>query len=357
MRMEDLTLKDIMEALIKGRKLIFKITCIFFLIGVIFALISPVRFHSYSKFISLNSAENSLGGDLGGLASLAGIGGNSLSGSAVLPPEIYPEIVNSYPFLIRLLDATVTLENCQESITYRDYYLNHYKMSGSEYIMKYTLGLPSILLGLLKGSEPEIESTLSDEKYEFVSTSFSDYSLLRRASSQISINVSQDGMVRLGFDIPESLMAAEMAQFTQNLLQEKLIEFKISKAKTNLEYTNELYLEKRDSFLIAEQELAVFNDRNLSLITETSKSELRRKQSKYDIALTLFNDLSSQLEKAKIKVKEDTPIFSIIEPVRVPIERVAPRRSFIAIVFTLIGFFVSAGLVVIRLLIRSINLK
>ncbi len=56
------------------------------------------------------------------------------------------------------------------------------------------------------------------------------------------------------------------------------------------------------------------------------------------LAYEVYKSLAQQLEDSKIKVKEETPVFTIIEPIVIPIQKSEPLRIFITITFMLIGF-------------------
>jgi uncharacterized protein involved in exopolysaccharide biosynthesis len=63
------------------------------------------------------------------------------------------------------------------------------------------------------------------------------------------------------------------------------------------------------------------------------------------IANSLYQQLASQLEQAKIQVKKDTPVFTIVEPVTVPTERSKPSRVKIVVIWVFLGGVVGCGLV------------
>jgi len=50
-------------------------------------------------------------------------------------------------------------------------------------------------------------------------------------------------------------------------------------------------------------------------------------------------------EQAKIQVKKDTPVFTIIEPVTVPSEKSKPNRLMILFIWFFLGGVVGAGTV------------
>jgi len=55
------------------------------------------------------------------------------------------------------------------------------------------------------------------------------------------------------------------------------------------------------------------------------------------LAFSVYGEIAKQLENAKIRVKEDTPIFSIIEPVTIPLEKSKPRRVLILMIWFFLG--------------------
>jgi hypothetical protein len=56
----------------------------------------------------------------------------------------------------------------------------------------------------------------------------------------------------------------------------------------------------------------------------------------------VYSGLAQQLEQARIKVKEDTPVFSVLKPVTVPLEDNSSGLTTL-IVFTFLGAVVAAG--------------
>ena len=63
---------------------------------------------------------------------------------------------------------------------------------------------------------------------------------------------------------------------------------------------------------------------------------------------SVFQELAGQVEQAKIQVNKDTPIFTIIEPVSVPLERSKPKRSMMVIIWTFLGGLFSVAWVLVK---------
>jgi len=72
------------------------------------------------------------------------------------------------------------------------------------------------------------------------------------------------------------------------------------------------------------------SDQNQGVNTARAQTQLLLLQSD-DLAYSVYSELSKQSESQEIKVKEDTPIFPIIEPVFIPLKKSAPKRSIILV--------------------------
>ena len=99
-----------------GKKLIVRTTILFFVIGCIVALLSPVVYTAQTTFIpqvSEDQMSTSKGG-LGSLASLAGINFNKVSSTndSYLSPLLYSKLAESEEFSLNIInEETKTIKN------------------------------------------------------------------------------------------------------------------------------------------------------------------------------------------------------------------------------------------------------
>jgi len=73
------------------------------------------------------------------------------------------------------------------------------------------------------------------------------------------------------------------------------------------------------------------------------QNQLTRLESQFTVTSSVFQELAGQVEQSKIQVNKDTPIFTIIEPVSVPLERTKPKRSLIVVIWTFLGGVLAVG--------------
>lgn len=327
----------------KSRKLILKITVLFFITGLIVAFLSRQEFTSSSTFVPQTDTAGS-SGNLGGLASLAGINLGGMMGSSEIPPSLYPKIINSVKFKRTLLQVPITIEEQNITTTYQDYYEDIYVPGVLSSLRKYTIGLPGIILNPEPDSANLSPADKNEDNSSLIRISKEEVKHFERLGKQLQIiSDDKEGTVELRFNMPEPLMAAQMAKAAEETLQREVIAYKIQNAREQLKYTEEQFEEKRTSFLQKQKELAKFRDRNQHISSAVAMNKLQSLEAEYNFAFNIYTEIAKQLEQTKLQVSKDTPVFSIINPVSVPIEKSAPNRVLIVIIFTTLGIIAALG--------------
>ena len=337
-----------------ARKTIVKITIVFLFLGLFVAIFSKKEFSASTTFVPVDSSE-SLKGNLGGLASLAGISLGSNSTGAEISPKLYPQIFNSTPFQIELLNTLLTIEGEEQPVTYKEFYRDIYKPGLLENIRKYTLGLPSLILSSFRSDNEQKEGIPLGS--QIINISLEEYDLIDdKLVNQISLNVNEkEGFVTISVTLPEAIASAQFALKAQELLQDYALKFKTQKSTEHLKYIEARFLEKQKEFNSVKLAYARFQDQNTNINTALGNTKLLQLQSDYDLIFSVYSELAKQLETQLLQVKKDTPLFTVLKPVSIPKEKSAPKRSLIMAVFLFLGFIL--GLVYVLLKRSLADLK
>lgn len=137
--------------------------------------------------------------------------------------------------------------------------------------------------------------------------------------------------------MPEAVAAAQVASATEQLLQKYIIQYKTQKAQNYLDFVQERFSEAEATYQDKREKLARFQDANKSLNTAMAQSKMTRLEEESLAAFDVYASLASQLEQAKISVKEDTPVFMVLEPVTVPVEPVGTSKLSVIFIFAFLG--------------------
>lgn len=326
------------------RKKIISIVIVFIILGLLFAVMSPKEYTASSTFVPQTADPNKAGGSLGGLASLAGINLGNMVGGSEIPLSLYPKMVSSVTFRKALLNLKFHVEGSEMPITYRVYFEDIHSPGIWEVVKKYTIGIPGMIL---KSSKRSSEASVVESEHGLISVSQEEFEHFKRLDNQLTISPNEkEGYVSLSFALPEPVMAAQMAQFAQELLQNEVIAHKISNAQEQLKFTEERFEEKKAEFEQIQGRLSNFRERNQNIATATMQNQLQRLEAEYNFAFGIYTELAKQLEQAKLQVAKDTPIFSVIQPVTIPSEKSSPNRPLILVIFTILGLIIGLGYVI-----------
>ena len=339
---DEIDLIELLKKVYLEKKFILKTSILAALLGIVYALFQPNEFTSSTTFIpQLSSGVKAGGSSLSGLASLAGINIGSMESSSEFPPTLYPQVVNGIPFQLDLLSSQIKVGN--ETSNVKNYFLEKSSFNIFSTIKKYTIGLPALILSSFKDQQ------VSSVEFDIYSVTEDDKKLFEMLGKSLSLSINEkEGFITISYTDSNKNIAAQITQTAQNLLQEKIIEFKNRSSKEMLDFALKQYSEKKESYEKLQDERAIFVDKNINISSSLFQNKLSRIESEVNISESIVQQLASQVEQAKLQVNKDTPVFTTIKPVTIPFERSAPKRSLIVIVFGFLGIVISVGYVLIK---------
>ncbi|MDP2337479.1 MAG: Wzz/FepE/Etk N-terminal domain-containing protein [Bacteroidota bacterium] len=341
---DEIDLLALVKTLWNGRRIVILSVISGAIFGVAGALFSAKEYTATTVMVpQLGDSQSKLGG-LGGLAALAGISMDMPQG-AELSPMVYPQIVSSIPFQLELMNTPLNFEDYPQPVTLFDYYTKYSKPTVLGAVKKYTIGLPFVILKALKGKPKEFSLPAGLTNQPTLLTE-DQYAVKKALDDLVTLDLNaKEGYITLTTKMSEALAAAQLAQSAQDLLQRYITEFKIQKTKANLDFIQERYNEVKAEFEKAQVSLAMATDRNKNFTSGLPQVEVDRIQTRYTISFSVFQELAKQLEQAKIQVKKDTPVFTIVEPVSVPSEKSKPKKAMIVAIWLFLGGIVGVGIV------------
>lgn len=351
---QEIDLIELIKRMWVNRKLILKVTGVCFVLGLLIALFSSKAYTAGCDFVPQTSSSTSTS-RMSSLAALAGINLNQMDDVKALSPYVYENILNSTTFRKELMHTKLSYEKADRPVSFYEYNTSDEfnKPGVGKIVMKYTIGLPFVILKAIRGEQPEpdysalaTEGNGSASKIETMTKE--EYECNKILSECLSMNLDdKNGYLSLTVTMPEAIAAAEMAEATVTLLQKYITEFKIEKVQSNLDFVQERYNEAKAEFEDIQDRRARFRDANLNTTKYSARTQLEKLDAEYTLALNLYSELASKLEQAKINVKETTPILTVINPVTVPLQKSKPRRAMILFGWTFFGIVLGMGAVLV----------
>ena len=344
-------LVELIQRMWINKVLIIIVTSVFVVLGLLVALFSPKEYTSACDVVPQASDSSALS-RMGSLAALAGINLDQMQNVKTLSPLVYKNIMESTTFRKELMQTPLNFKEIDHPISFYEYCTNeeYNKPSIGEYIIKYTVGLPFVILKAIRGEQPSPDygalNQSGDSSIETVTKE--EYECLKALDNCITLRLDdKKGYVTISANMPEAVAAAQMAQATLELLQKYITEFKVEKVQSNLDFVQERYNEAKSNFEDIQSRRAKFRDANMNTTRYSAHAELEKLDAEYSLALNLYKELSTQLEQTKISVKETMPVLTVITPVTVPFKKSKPKRVVILFAYTFFGVLAGAGSVLV----------
>ena len=334
---------DLLEQIRKIRifqKLILKACALGAIVGIFIGFGIPKEYTA-STLIAPESIRRSSSPGINALADMAdNISSSSTTERDAIYPSLYPAIVNSTPFLIRLFNIKVQEQKDSISMPLTQYLKERQKRAWWSAITS----APSRLMGWtisLFSEKPEIEKTGTKTKIDLFCLTREEAGMAGAIASRIHIGVDKKKRtITIFVTMQDPLVAPTVADTVRAHLKEYVIEYRTSKARRILEYTEKLREKAQAEYYDTQEKYTRYADANRGLVKLASRAELARLRNEMELAQAIYNQMEQQAQSARARVKKETPVYAVIQPVQVPLSPSRPRKMMILVVCI---FFSGAG--------------
>ncbi len=333
---DEIDIMELVRKLFQDRKLILKWCGIAAVVGLVIAFSIPKEYTVSSKMAPETVSKNA-GGSLGSLASLAGVNLGSMNTADAVYPDLYPDIVASTPFVVELFPVQVEFMDGKQPAK-SDYYT---------YLKEYThspwwssvIHVPFKVLGWFMGLFREkVEEENGYARLDPGHLTPEQEGIANAIRGSLSLIVDKKtSIISLNVTAQDPLVAAKISQEVISRLQTYVANYRTEKSRKDLAYYQKLYEESRQEYFASQQRYASYVDRNQNVVLQRVRIEQERLQNEMNLNYQLYNSCSQQLQAAKAKVQQETPVFTIINPPQVPLKRSKPSKPTILLACIFLG--------------------
>lgn len=339
----EIKLSDIIQFLNDNRRRVFMGALIGLLVGALYAF---SKSNQYTAEVTVMPEIQAKGvgslSNLGSLAGLAGISLDNLNAPDAIRPDLYPNVLQSVPFALHLLKQPVYSQKLKERMTLQQFIDRMGEDSFLKQIIHFFTGgrnkdSDSAELSDPKNFSQAIQVTKEQEEWiKFVQT------------SATAMYDKKTGILTITAVEPDPVVAAMVVRLSLDYLTNYITTYRTEKTRKQVAFLARQVNEAKTRYQSAEYAWSSYRDRNRSLFLNTAKIDEQRLQADYLLAQSVYSDLSKQLEQAKIKVQEETPVFKTLEPPTVPLRKSGPKRTVIMLVFTVLGAVIMLAVTFMR---------
>lgn len=334
----DLSAGVLARTMWRGRWLLLRIIALFAALGVGVALLMQPEFLSEARIMP------EMGGGSGDmlrrLASVSGFSGVDMADNEeidAIRPDLYPNVLQSTPFILYLIDQPVAVTSGQQSTV--------------SAVLKPDEGISRWLRTFVEADETTTRRTANPIDDKLVKLSKRQQELVEEVGRRVSARLdTRSGIISISAKMPDANVAAGVAQLAMDYLTEYVTNYRTEKARLDLRFYELRLNEARLRYQKAQLTVFRYNDQHqyAVVVMQAATMEKQRMDAELSIAQMGYTELSRQFEQAKLRVQERTPVFKVLEPAQVPLKRVSPKRTIMVLLFMLAGLVTGVVYLVAR---------
>ena len=355
----EIDLKALLQKLLSGWKRIMIWMAAAAVVGLVIAFSLPKKYRTTSVLAPELRMNKSSLGSLSSLTSLAGLSSSMLTSTEAMYPDLYPTIVSSTPFLSGLLEMPVTVSTKDGPVntTLQEFYAKYQKHPWWAPILGFPGKAAGWVSGLLKKEEESpsaatAQSASADGSVPFAAPVYVSEELdgaMKALNSCIEMEVDKKtALITIVVVTQDKAVTAKLMAEILCRLKEYVTDYRTEKARHDLEYIQGVNDEARQNYTAAQQRFARYADANQNMILFRAKAEQDRLQNDMTLAYQLYMQTSQQVQLARAKVQESTPVFAVIEPATIPLKPCKPSKTMILFVFLVLGACIGSAITLLK---------
>ena len=335
----DLDIKAMFRKLKSSWKIVMKWTGCAIVAGLLIGFSIPREYDVISKLApELSSTATNR---LTSLTSLLSMSSSMLGTTDAVYPMVYPDIVHSVPFITSLfsMPVDVTDSDGPRTTDLYDYVLNYTRASWWNYVITFPFKAVGWISCLFSPKDDETDNEdVPVDNFHLTQKQNIAYKMLSRS---IVAEIDKKTMgITITVTAQDPVVAANLAREVNETLKRTVTEYRVDKAKKDVEYYQAIYDESRQNYLTAQRAYANFMDSHQGIVLQRVLAERDRLQNEMTLLYQLYNSTAQQLQAAKAKVQQETPVFAEIIPPTIPAKPARPSKIKILFGFAFLGFII-----------------
>lgn len=333
---QEIDLLELARKVWADRKLVLKWCGIAAVVGLVVAFSIPKE---YTTNVTIAPESTNGSRSMGGLSALAGMAGinlNAGSSADALSPDLYPDIVSSVAFTTELFDVPVRDVDGELQTTVYDYLQEHQRSPWWSTVISLPFKCIGWTVSLFSDDEEPTDSTAIVNPFQLTKK---ENEIVTALNNRIAVSVDKKSLtVSIAVTMQDPLISATLTDTVMQKLQDYITDYRTNKARHDLDFTQKLYDEAQQKYYEAQQRYADYVDKNQNILLRSVQTRQERLQNEMNLAYNLYNQTAQQLQLAKAKVQENTPVYTVVQAATVPLRASKPSKAMI-----LIGFVFLAG--------------
>lgn len=333
----------VFKAIWKHRKKFYIVLSITFVLSTFYIFCIP-RYYSTDTKMAPEVESSMAGGTLGSIASSFGFDLSDIETSDAITPMLYPDLMEDNGFVTGLFPIMVKTQDGTVNTTYYNYLKKHQKFPW------WSKAIYSVLNIFHKKKQDGNEKQGEADPY-ILSKNDDDVAGAIRSNVKLSTD-KKTGVITISVKAQDRLVCKIVADSVRGHLQQFISAYRTNKARTDLDYYKKLVAEAKHEYQKARQLYGSYSDENSDLILESYRSKKDDLENEMQLKFNAYSALNTQMQAAKAKVQERTPVFTLIKGAAMPIKPAGPKRMFFVLEMLILAF-IGTGIHVLNSILRE----
>lgn len=329
---------ELISKLWKKRSMIIKWGVAGAIVGLVVGFSIP---KTYTASVTLAPENADPKSGMSSLAAMAGI--NMSSGVDAINAEMYPDVIHSTPFIFDLFDIPVSFEHKDTIVntTLIDYMLEYQKSPWWTLVLNFPFKALGWCIDLIT---PDDEESTGEGTLNPYNLPKEERGVVKFFSDNILVNVDKKtGKTTISLSLQNPVIVYTVVNTVVDNLKSYMTDYRSSKARQDVENLEVICEERKADYYRAQQAYAKYIDANKSVVLESANAERERLQQEMNLAYQVYSQVANNLEGARIQAEQAKPVFVIVQPAVIPLQRTAPSKAKTLVIFTFLACCISAA--------------
>ena len=279
-------------------------------------------------------------GQLSSITSMLGMNMNNLKDEDAILPTLYPDVVSSADFVLDLLKIKVSKKDGSvKDMPYEQYLEKCTKVTWWDKAIE---GLSEKLF-----KDKEEDNTPVANSSNGITEKKTGPIMLPRKRMDV-VKYVQKAVVSCDVDKKtdvitikaidqDPLVATIIVDSVSTRLQEFITDYRTKKARGEVAHLEQLFDKAKADYKKAQQDYAAYSDSHMDVMLDEYKVKIEALENDVQLKYNVYSQLMVQLQTAKAKVLERTPIYTTLEAPIVPDRHIAPKKVSILLVYLIVS--------------------
>lgn len=336
----EIDIMELISKLWKRRSMIIKWCIGGAILGLIIGFSIP---KTYSASVTLApELEQKAGSGVSSIASMMGVNlNNSID---AINAEMFPDVVHSTPFIVELFDLPVTFERKDSIITTTllDYMKEYQRSPWWTPVLNFPFKVLGWCIDLVTPDEEEEAS--GEGNLNPNNLPKKERGVVKFFAENIIVNVDKKTLkTNMSLEMQDPQVVYVVLNAVTDHLKTYMSDYRSSKARQDVENLSIICEQRKADYYAAQQAYAKYIDANKSVILQSAQAEQERLQQEMNLAYQVYSQVATQLEGARIQEQQAKPVFAIVQPPVIPIQKAAPSKAKMLVVFVFLAGCCAAG--------------